>query len=117
MDRCELELDGHILRIRGALTVYTAAQVKSDFLALPQPSVLDLEGVTQIDWAGVQILAAIKQTARKTGRSLSLEKHSAAVLRLFDLMGLAGWFADRIRIPAGARDEFPFRYGNRRAKP
>lgn len=117
MDRCELELDGHILRLRGPLTVYTAAQVKSDFLQYPLPSIIDLEGVTQLDWAGAQILAAIKQSARKTGRSLSLEKHSAAVLRVFDLMGLAGWFGDRIRIPAGARDEFPFRYGNRRSKP
>jgi anti-anti-sigma factor len=90
-----------MLRIDGELSIYRAAELKTALLApLQQGTTLDvdLSGVTELDTAGVQLLMLAKNTAQQQGGNLRLSGHSAAVVDVFELLGLAGWFGDPLVI-------------------
>ena len=60
------------LKIRGALSIYEAAELRQELLARLEDNTdleLDLEGVTECDTAGLQLLWAARKTA---GESLLL---------------------------------------------
>lgn len=93
------------LRLQGELTIYAAATVKAallDALAGTAELDVDLAEVTEIDTAGVQLLVAAKREALEAGTTLRLGGHSAAVVELIELLGLAGWFGDPLVLPAQA---------------
>ena len=93
------------VRIDGELTIYQAAELKDALLAaLAAADVLelDLSGVTELDTAGVQLLMVLKRAARAQGRTLRLLGHSPAVLEVFDLLNLGGWFGDPLVMAATA---------------
>ncbi len=101
-----------LLRIEGEMTIYRAAELRQTLLAaLAQTEELevDLSAVTELDGAGVQILIAAKKEALATRRILRLCAHSPAVLEVFELLDLAGYFGDPLVIsppaspPAAAR--------------
>ena len=50
----------------------------------------------ELDTAGVQLLAWIKQEAKRRGKPLTLSAHSPAVVEVFDLLQVAGLFGDPI---------------------
>jgi anti-sigma B factor antagonist len=94
------------LRIDGELTIYRAAELKAALLAPLDPGVtleVDLAGVTELDTAGLQLLMLAKQAAQANGGALTLAGHSAAVVDVFELLGLAGWFGDPLVIAPAAR--------------
>jgi anti-anti-sigma regulatory factor len=82
------------LRITGEFTVFTAAERKPLVLCTPLPQEIDLSGVTEIDTAGVQLLMLAKRTAMEQNRELRLVGHSSAVLEVFELLNVAGYFGD-----------------------
>jgi anti-sigma B factor antagonist len=87
--------------IEGEMTIYTALELKDRLLApLPQCAdmELDLAGVGEIDSAGLQLLVLLKQEAKAQGKSLSITGHSPAVLEIFDLCKLEGFFGDPVLI-------------------
>lgn len=90
------------LRIEGELTIYRAAELKPALLQpLAAGSVeLDLSAVTEIDSAGVQLLMLAKREASLHDSGFRLANHSAAVLEVFELLDLAGYFGDPIVMPA-----------------
>ncbi len=90
------------LRIEGELTIYRAAELKHALLEpLAAGSVeLDLSAVTEIDSAGVQLLMLAKREASLHDCEFRLANHSAAVLEVFELLDLAGYFGDPIVMPA-----------------
>lgn len=113
---CALERQGNTLYLKGPLTILTAASLRTQLLETETGwNLLNLSGVTALDWAGTQILIALKRSARESGSEFAMAEHSESVLRIFNLMGLAGWFADPILRPARLRDELPFAYGIRKA--
>lgn len=94
------------LRLDGELTIYRAAELKPMLLAPLAPGVtleVDLAGVTELDTAGLQLLMLAKQTAHAHGGALTLTGHSAAVVDVFELLGIAGWFGDPLVIAPAAR--------------
>lgn len=103
------DTDHGLLFIEGDLTIYRAAELKEALLAAinrvhanakVQTLEVDLAGVTEIDTAGVQLLMLAKRSALQLQRQVRLVAHSPAVLEVFELLDLAGWFGDPLLMPA-----------------
>ena len=87
--------------IEDELTIYTALELKDKLLAglsAAEELELDLSAVGEFDAAGLQLLVMIKQEAAALGKVLRFTGHSAVVLELLDLSGLAGFFGDPLLI-------------------
>jgi anti-anti-sigma factor len=93
--------DDPCLKLQGGLTIYAITEAR-DLLcaALDQRRELqlDLSGLEELDTSGVQLLAWMKQEARRQGKRLALFGHSPAVVEIFELLNVAGWFGDAILI-------------------
>jgi len=95
-----------ILPIVGELTIFRAQELKPQFLASPAADEIDLSGVTDLDTAGVQLLMLAKKTAKAQGHDIRLTGHSPAVVEVFELLNVAGYFGDHLVIdsrPSAAR--------------
>lgn len=90
--------------IKDEMTIYTAHALKETLLGFchqgTQELQLDLSAVTEIDSAGLQLLLLLKAEAQKRGFNLRLQRHSEAVIEIFELLKLSMYFADPIVIPA-----------------
>ncbi len=85
------------LCIEGELTIYRAAELKQALLeALQQCEELDIDlsAVSEIDTAGIQLLIAAKKAAQAAGKALRLNALSDAVIEVFALLDLGGYFGD-----------------------
>ena len=82
------------LRIEGELTIFRAMELKTEILSTPLPDEVNLAGVTEIDTAGVQLLMLAKRTALAQQHELHLVAHSPAVIEVFELLNVAGYFGD-----------------------
>lgn len=107
----ELKSEHHENRLRlhaaGEMTIYSAAELKPALLAAMGQSdeiEIDLSGVSELDTSGVQLLMLVKREAVAAGKGLTLSGHSPAVLEVFELLGLGGWFGDPQVLPAGATE-------------
>jgi anti-sigma B factor antagonist len=100
-----IERDDHVCRFRidGEMTIYTAAEHKSqllDHLDDCEELELDLSGVGEMDSAGLQILLVLKREMEKAGHSLRLTNHSQAVFEVLELLKMQAHFGDPVVIPA-----------------
>lgn len=93
----------NILPIAGELTIFRAMELQPQMLANPAPDQIDLAGVTDLDSAGVQLLMMAKKNAQVQSKNLQLIGHSAAVLDVFELLNVAGYFGDHLVIDANAK--------------
>jgi len=88
---------GVVLALSGELDVVSApelAQVLDEVLATPCVRVmLDLNGLSFVDSAGVSVLIKAKQAAEGSGRGLVLRRPTEQLQRVFALVGLADWLA------------------------
>lgn len=86
-----------LLHVEGEMTIYTAAELKSQLLLhLPPQGALeiDLSQVSEIDGAGLQLLILAKRKTQLAGQTLLLTAHSRAVQEAFELCNLAAFFGD-----------------------
>lgn len=91
-ETCKVTLDGE-------LTIYTAQAIQTKLgkqLAECRSLDLNLQGVTELDTAGVQVLIAAKRAAQQAGKVFSLCMHSDPVVEVFELMNIAHEFGDPI---------------------
>jgi anti-anti-sigma factor len=82
-----------LLHIEGEMSIYTAAELKSQLLphlARAGELEIDLSQVSELDGAG------------HGGATLRLTRHSPAVLEVFDLCNLAAFFGDPLVISNSA---------------
>ena len=89
--------------IEGEMTIYNVLELKDQLLApLDQCAdmEIDLAGVSEIDSAGLQLLVMVKNEARARGKTLSISRHSPAVLEVLDICNLEGFFGDPVLIHA-----------------
>ncbi|QHF05317.1 MULTISPECIES: lipid asymmetry maintenance protein MlaB [Pseudomonas syringae group] len=74
--------------IDGELTIYTVTELAAWLLpqigATPHMEI-GLSQVTEMDGAGLQLLAVVEREAGRTGTTLSLSGQSKAVLETFEL--------------------------------
>ncbi|MGA1874225.1 MAG: lipid asymmetry maintenance protein MlaB [bacterium] len=88
---CKKSQKGICLGLEGELTIQGVSNLKETLLKhLSEESSLEvnLEGVTHIDTAGLQILYAAQKTAVQQGKVLSLKRPSSAFLEAARLAGL-----------------------------
>ena len=83
-----------LMRIAGECTIFRAAELREVLLTDPAPQEIDLSGVTEMDSAGLQLLMAAKLAATRQQRTLRLYGHSPAVMEVFELLNVAGYFND-----------------------
>jgi anti-anti-sigma factor len=79
------------LQLDGALSIYTAADTKPRLSAALQGAIaleIDLSGIEEFDCAGLQLLLATREQARRQDIDLRLLGANAVVRELLALSGL-----------------------------
>jgi len=103
-----------VISLQGDLNIYSSPELVDELKGIftsHAKIALDLAGVSELDTAGLQCLIAAKKEAAKTGKVLKLLNHSPAIIRFIDLLGLVGFFGDKIKIPAEDRKKYSLKYG------
>ena len=93
------------LRLTGVLTIYTAAQARTEIpvrLAKHGALTLDLSDLDELDTAGVQLLLWLKRDLASRGSALVLIRHSPAVVEVLDQLNLTASFGDPILLSPSA---------------
>ena len=96
-----VEKKGGCCRIgmEGEMTIYAAAQIKESLLSAMEDCKeieMSLAQVSEIDSAGLQLLALAKREAADRNKPLHFVAHSQTVLDMLDLCNLAGAFGDPV---------------------
>lgn len=89
------------LEIAGEMTIYTAAEQKSQllsFIGSGQSLEINLSQVSELDTAGTQLLILAKQEAAAAQKKLRFVMHSNAVLDVLELANLTTVFGDPLFI-------------------
>lgn len=97
-----VELTGNCARARleGELSIYTVAEIKAALTRAMDDNdeiEVDLEAVTEIDTAGLQLMLIVK---RNPGKLVRFVNHPLSVMRLVDLANLGGALGDPMFIAA-----------------
>jgi anti-anti-sigma factor len=86
-----------VLVLSGELDVVSAPELQQHLAEVLSEShdrvMLDLNGLTFVDSAGVSVLIRAKQRAQADGRTLVLRRPTEQLERVFALVGLADWLA------------------------
>lgn len=97
----KVEKNGECYRIgmKGEMTIYAATEIKENLFSVMAGCAeleINLGQVSEIDSAGLQLLALIKREAADRNKPLHFVAHSQAVLDMLDLCNLAGVFGDPV---------------------
>lgn len=95
--------DANTLRIEGEFTIFRASELKQILFAAQTFTDIDLSAVTELDSAGLQLLLLAKKTALAQGRELHLIGHSEAVIDVFELLNVSGYFGDPVVMGSSAK--------------
>ena len=90
-----------VIRIESEMTIYEAQDINTKLkqhIHACDKIELGLEGVTELDTAGVQILLMAKRSAEQSGKAFHITSHSDAVVQVFELLNIAHEFGDPIVI-------------------
>jgi anti-sigma B factor antagonist len=89
---CKNNKSGTVLSVDGDLTIYSVAQVKqaifNDYEKFVSPIALDLQSVSEIDTAGLQLLLFMKKTLGNDNKKIHIAKsneHVDAILKNLDV--------------------------------
>lgn len=85
------------LQLDGALSIYTAADTKPRLSVALQGAIaleIDLSGIEEFDCAGLQLLLATREQARRQAIDLRLHGANAVVRELLTLSGLTDLLTD-----------------------
>lgn len=106
--------DTGILFLKGDLNIYHAQAVRDKVLEQFNESkrtAIDLSGVAEADTAGVQILVWAKKESERRNHPIKMINHSPPIIKAIDLLGLIGFFGDKIKVPVEERGNYGFKYG------
>lgn len=97
----KVKKQGNICKItvEGEMTIYQASDLYEKFkkqLATCDSLEIDLQHITEMDTAGVQILLALKREANASGKTVSMIMHSEPVIEVFELISIVHEFGDPI---------------------
>ena len=85
-----VDIDGALV-LEGEIDSYTAPELAERLEADRSIEVVDLAAVTFIDSSGLRALVQAHQARAEAGSTLRLRSPSAAVQRLLEISGLAGY--------------------------
>jgi len=110
---------GVSVRPEGDLLVRNVKQFLDQVLAADldgERIIFDLEGVSEIDTAGIQAFLFLKKHLEQGGRKVVFLKHPNAVIAIMDLYGLIAHFGDRVYVRKKDMELFAFAYGVRKSE-
>jgi anti-anti-sigma factor len=98
----QIERTGKTARVTlaGELTIYSVAEIKAGLTEAMNGAdevEVDLQGITEMDTAGLQLMLIAK---RNQGKDVRFINHPQSVLRLVDLANLGAVFGDPLFISA-----------------
>lgn len=94
--QCEESAERHHLQLTGEMTIYTAADLKSQLLqSLTACAALDLHlgQISEVDTAGLQQLLLVRREAARLGKPLRLLAPSAAAREVLAFLRLDSAFS------------------------
>lgn len=81
----------HILSLPQELSIYTAGEIRADWLTwlgdLPDDVEIDGSAVEQVDGAGIQLLLALRHALKQRGRPWQLRAASATLTAACSALG------------------------------
>lgn len=92
------------MAIGGDLNIYHADEIKQHLIDGIRGNAvleLDLSRVGEMDSAGFQLLALVKQESRHVDHTLRIVGHSPAVREIIEFFNMVAFFGDPVVIPAG----------------
>ena len=87
------------IELQGELTIYQAQEVNAvlrENVADSRSLEINLQNVTEVDTAGIQLLLAAKRESERLGKKMSMVSHSNAVVEVLDLLNISHEFGDPI---------------------
>jgi anti-anti-sigma factor len=91
---CAVETLEGVIRIRGEMTIYAAAALKDELFAAlaanADVSSIDLNGVSELDTTGVQILMMASRLCESRGAALSFANPSVTAREALELLRVPG---------------------------
>ncbi|MDH4263276.1 MAG: STAS domain-containing protein [Spirochaetia bacterium] len=103
-----------LISLKGDLNIYNTPNFINELSSLFKSYnkiALDVGKVAEIDTAGLQTMIAAKKEALLNNKVFKIVNHSPSVIRLIDLLGLVGFFGDKIKIPTEDRNKYSLKYG------
>lgn len=100
-----LDAEGGSLRLEGELNIYSVAEIHErikDVLGSRDEIEIALDGVSDIDTAGLQLMLLTK---RMPGKEVRFVRHSAEVLRIVDLANVGQILGDPLVLGAGVEEQ------------
>jgi anti-anti-sigma factor len=97
-----------LVLLTGDLTIYNAAQVAKDLLARVTDGgmiAVDLDGVTEIDSAGVQLLLVTRREVLARGGTFRFLRPSRPVRDVIETFALSDRLAPPAALPAASPDD------------
>lgn len=82
-----------------SMTIYEATELHTLFITTLrdyEQIEVDLSNVAEIDSAGLQLMVAFKNDAKKQKVSMSFTSHSREVIDLFDMFNMTRFFGDQV---------------------
>ncbi len=93
---CKNKKSGTLLSVDGDLTIYNVAQAKqtlfNDYENFISPIALDLQGVSEIDTAGLQLLLFMQKTLSNDNKKLHIAKSNEHVDAILINLDVANYF-------------------------
>jgi anti-sigma B factor antagonist len=83
------EGDVHVVYVEGELDIVSSPPLKAVLRVDRSPVVVDLSNLTFMDASGLRALLEAKREAVANGRTLTLERASGIVRRVFDITGFS----------------------------
>lgn len=87
------------ITISGEMTIYTAGVLREKLVATlddPRDLEINLNGVSEIDSAGIQLLMLAKKCRMAKQQKLNLVEHSHEVVDVIENLGLVPYFGDPV---------------------
>ncbi len=85
------EINGNaVFHMKGAMTVYEAVSLRDAFMESLDAFdvvILDLEKVTELDCAGIQLIVSAKKSAEKSKKTFTVSGFSDAVVKVASRTG------------------------------
>jgi len=103
-----------IISLNGELTIYNARLVVNyihPILEQYKKVAIDLKNVSEVDTAGMQALIFLKRESKYRKVKLKMINHTEPIIKVMNLLGLVGFFADKIKITPELKKKYNFKYG------
>jgi len=111
--------DVGVVYLSGDLNIYHVNEVKKELfeaISNNEKIAIDASRISEVDSSGIQLLLSAKIESESKNKVLKIINHSPPLIKVIDLMGLVGFFGDKLKIPVNERNNYSLKYGIKKRK-